>query len=119
MTIEQEAKYTQQHLANERTFLAWVRTSIAMIGLGFIAAGLVLQTEVLGRSGRLIASAGGIGSVIMGAVVLLLAARDYFQKRRGINEERFRSPILLVWIVSVTLGLISLLLIVLVFLMVL
>jgi putative membrane protein len=24
------------HLANERTFLAWIRTSIAMMGLGFV-----------------------------------------------------------------------------------
>lgn len=27
---------SQQYLANERTFLSWVRTSIALIGLGFI-----------------------------------------------------------------------------------
>jgi putative membrane protein len=26
------------HLANERTFLAWTRTSISMIGLGFVVA---------------------------------------------------------------------------------
>ena len=24
------------HLANERTFLAWIRTSIAFIGFGFV-----------------------------------------------------------------------------------
>ena len=26
--------YTQQHLANERTYLAWIRTAIAIIGIG-------------------------------------------------------------------------------------
>ena len=36
---------TQQYLANERTFLAWIRTSIALIGLGFVVArfGLFLR----------------------------------------------------------------------------
>jgi putative membrane protein len=29
---------TSDHLANERTFLAWIRTSIAVIGLGFVVA---------------------------------------------------------------------------------
>ncbi|MGC1425923.1 MAG: DUF202 domain-containing protein [Nitrosotalea sp.] len=27
-----------QHLANERTFLAWLRTCIALMGLGFVVA---------------------------------------------------------------------------------
>ncbi|HSU69089.1 MAG TPA: DUF202 domain-containing protein, partial [Tepidisphaeraceae bacterium] len=29
---------TSDHLANERTFLAWTRTSIAVLGLGFVVA---------------------------------------------------------------------------------
>ena len=35
----------QQYLANERTFLSWLRTSIALIGLGFVIArfGLFLR----------------------------------------------------------------------------
>src|SRR6476646_7271039 len=37
------------HLANERTFLAWVRTSLGLIGLGFVLArmGLFLRQFAL------------------------------------------------------------------------
>src|ERR1044072_8353155 len=30
--------HSQQHLANHRTFLAWLRTCVALIGLGFVVA---------------------------------------------------------------------------------
>ncbi len=32
---EDTSERLQQYLANQRTFLSWVRTSIALIGLGF------------------------------------------------------------------------------------
>ncbi|WP_241663292.1 DUF202 domain-containing protein [Peribacillus simplex] len=35
-----QLKYAQQHLANERAFLAWVRTVIAIVGVGFLATSL-------------------------------------------------------------------------------
>jgi uncharacterized membrane protein YidH (DUF202 family) len=35
--ISEDAKATE-YLANERTFLAWIRTSIAVISLGFVSA---------------------------------------------------------------------------------
>ena len=35
-----EAHRASEHLDNERTFLAWVRTTIAMISLGFVIARL-------------------------------------------------------------------------------
>jgi putative membrane protein len=31
-------RHTSDHLANERTFLAWIRTSVSVIGLGFVVA---------------------------------------------------------------------------------
>ena len=39
----------RDHLANERTFLAWVRTSLGLIGLGFLLArmGLFLRQIAL------------------------------------------------------------------------
>lgn len=30
--------HVSEHLANERTFLAWMRTSVAMVSLGFVLA---------------------------------------------------------------------------------
>ncbi|WP_088188184.1 DUF202 domain-containing protein [Desulfosporosinus sp. FKA] len=42
------------HLANERTFLAWIRTSIAMMGFGFVVERFALflkqMSYVLGKS---------------------------------------------------------------------
>jgi len=34
------------HMANERTFLAWLRTSLVIIGLGFVVARLGFLTEL-------------------------------------------------------------------------
>jgi inner membrane protein YidH len=43
------------HQANERTFLAWLRTAIALMGFGFVVANL--GTYELGRWPMWIASA--------------------------------------------------------------
>jgi putative membrane protein len=115
----EDSKFIQQHLANERTYLAWVRTSIAIIGLGFLAAGLVFHSNSLNRAGEIIATIGGIGTVLMGGSVLAFATRDFFLKREGINENRFRSPTLLIWFVFSSLGIICSLLVLLVIMMLL
>ena len=38
--VPDESRATE-HLANERTFVAWVRTSIAVISFGFVVARVV------------------------------------------------------------------------------
>jgi putative membrane protein len=87
-----DSKYIQQHLANERTFLAWIRTGIAMIGLGFLAAGIVFKATPYSLLSHTIAFIVGIGSVLHGCFIITFATRDYFTKQEGINTETFRSP---------------------------
>jgi putative membrane protein len=103
-----DSKYVQQHLANERTFLAWIRTGITISGLGFLSIGVVFRSSIFVRAGHTIAAVFGIGAVLLGAFIMILAASDYFRKRKGINQETFLAPRLIIWILLLGLALIEL-----------
>ncbi len=71
------ASRTRDHLANERTFLAWIRTTLALLGLGFLLARLGLFLEYSANGGLLLADAEegvhlGREFVINGLAVLML-----------------------------------------------
>src|SRR5689334_13148677 len=69
------ANRTRDHLANERTFLAWVRTALGLIGLGFVLArmGVFLrQIAVLGDHRAAPQHAAGHEFMVTGVVFLLL-----------------------------------------------
>lgn len=79
----------RDHLANERTFLAWVRTGIALLGFGVLIAklrflGIGLQGGV--RSGHL-----GLTFAAVGLLTLLLAAWHYDRTRRMIDGGDYRA----------------------------
>jgi putative membrane protein len=100
------------HLANERTFLAWVRTALGLIGLGFVLArmGLFLRQLALTAQGlSTLGAAGASGSVsvahglhagheflvsgviflVIGAAFCAWSAWNYDRNRRAIDAERF------------------------------
>ena len=81
----------RDHLANERTFLAWIRTSITIIALGFVVAKFgILLREVGGtRVHPLTARAGAIVGVVLvfaGIVVVVLAMLRFLQTKRNIES---------------------------------
>lgn len=90
----------RDHLANERTLLAWSRTSIAVIGLGFVVArfGLLIR-ELGGHLSRGLpegtSTALGTALVLAGTVLLALALLRYLRAGHAIDEGRYAwSPLL-------------------------
>lgn len=81
-----EDRRATEYLANERTFLAWVRTSIAVISLGFVIAkfsvwlrelAIRLNPQAVPRhSGASLPM--GLTMMGLGAVLVVLAARRYW-----------------------------------------
>lgn len=101
--------HVTDHLANERTFLAWIRTSIALISLGFVVAKfsvwlrqfqatVALQhAQTTGDAGAvaLLPRAGvslpaGIALMAVGAALAIGALLRHDAVARGIARGEFR-----------------------------
>ncbi|MGI8999169.1 MAG: YidH family protein [Candidatus Limnocylindria bacterium] len=82
---EQRAS-VRDHLANERTLLAWVRTAITIIGLGFIVGRLVTSAG----AGTGWAIAVGAILVLAGAATVLAGLRRFVTVEREIELESYR-----------------------------
>jgi putative membrane protein len=84
--------------AAERTLLAWVRTGLAMMGFGFVVARFGLFLREVATPGAEPRPGGwsmwvGVGLVLLGVAVNLLAAVEYRAVLRRIERgEAYRPP---------------------------
>jgi putative membrane protein len=74
------------HLANERTFLAWIRTAIALIGLGFVIVkfALFIRQITSALNDQQVQQSHGISVIIgvfMVAVGAIMTVLAYFRYR--------------------------------------
>ena len=109
MSRKPEVDRQREHQANERTFLAWLRTSIALISFGFALErfGLFLRqiqtavTQQTESTKTLFSSENfGVILVIVGIVVIALAAWRYNQVFWQIERGSYRPNRLMVWLIA-------------------
>ena len=90
---EEMTKVTD-HMANERTYLAWVRTGITIMALGFVVAkfGIIIRELVPNAPATSyhLSSAIGIALVIAGGFMQVLALRSFLRNRTSIENGTFQ-----------------------------
>ena len=87
------------HSANERTFLAWVRTAIALMAFGFLVEKFDLFLELAAPSlaGRTLSLPGqkfgniaGLALIVLGTAMVALAAARFLTTAKTIDSEEPR-----------------------------
>src|SRR5712692_6027133 len=88
------SKRVTDHLANQRTFLAWIRTGLATITFGFVVERFGLLLRELGLKNTTSASDRaihypaniGLSLVLRGAIVVRGALFEFLPVRRPIGQ---------------------------------
>jgi putative membrane protein len=96
------------HLANERTFLAWIRTGIGIMAFGFVVVKFSLFIKqlavILGAKAEFqpkgYSSATGIILVAMGMVTIVFAFVRYKRTEKQLSEGNYRQSGFLIAFVS-------------------
>ena len=89
------SKKVTDHLANERTFLAWIRTGLSIIGFGFIVERFGLLLREIGQKvtnepiPSHYSSLVGIVLILLGIIVMVVALLNFLQARLAIDKEHF------------------------------
>jgi putative membrane protein len=98
MAAEGERGDPRIYMAAERTFLAWLRTAVALMAFGFVIArfGVFLRSfAVTGAAGPErgsgISLALGLSLIGVGVLVCIVSALRHRSYVRGIDEGRFRA----------------------------
>lgn len=87
----QNPSRVRDHLANERTYLAWMRSAISMMGFGVVIVRLRhFQPPLVPHPGtgwKL-----GLLFSLVGLVTVLLSTQHYFAVRHDIDEDTYEPP---------------------------
>jgi putative membrane protein len=108
------------HLANERTFLAWIRTSIGIMAFGFVVVKFSLFLKqislILGKGtvdqSKGYSSVAGIVLVIVGVIMLVFSYIKYKKTEEQLDAGYYKHSSLLITILTVCVFIVSVFLII-------
>lgn len=82
--------FTQQHLANERTYLAWIRTAVAIIGIGSLSSSLhFIIGDTAQTMSNVLALMIGSGAAVLGVIIIIFATYSFLKKKQQIEAGVF------------------------------
>jgi putative membrane protein len=80
----------RDHLANERTLLAWQRTALGVVAIGFLVDRFALE----GGGTTVAGSVLGIALILVGAVVSVVGVYRFMRTEREIDTHTYRPALL-------------------------
>lgn len=80
----------RDHLANERTLLAWQRTALGIIAIGFLVDRFALEGGGTTVTGSIL----GIVIVLLGAAVSIVGVYRFMRTEREIDTHTYRPALL-------------------------
>jgi putative membrane protein len=114
-------------LANERTFLAWIRTSIALIGLGFVISKFDLFLnrfgDTLSNNNNISATISslanidynsllGLAIIVLGVVLAITALKNYLYSYKSIEMGSYIPKSSVIYAAAISLVILSVLIII-------
>lgn len=84
-TLDRSAA-ARDHLANERTLLAWQRTALALLGLGFLVDRFAFEGSGSTVAGSLL----GLALIAIGALASVAGTIRYLRTERDIDQATYR-----------------------------
>jgi uncharacterized membrane protein YidH (DUF202 family) len=125
--ISARSSRARDHMANERTFLAWIRTSIGVMAFGFVVEKFALFIKqiavLLGNSNEQLfpkttsslqgySSIFGVLLVALGVLICLLAFIKYKRTEKQIENDHYQPSMLIDVMLTLSVLLIGLFLVV-------
>jgi putative membrane protein len=114
--VVEDSNRARDHLANERTFLAWVRTSVAIVVFGFaigrFAIAMRQLTEFQGHGSKTTGFSVwmGMSSILAGVVMAVAGLARYRKTRAQLDEGKFEPAGFVVDLVTILTALFGLVL---------
>jgi putative membrane protein len=105
--VIQNSDRARDHLANERTFLAWVRTSVAVVVFGFAIGRFAIALRQLAQfQGHVPKTTGlsvwmGMSSILAGVVMVVAGLMRYRKTRAQLDEGKFEPAGFIVDLVTI------------------
>ena len=103
----EDSNRARDHLANERTFLAWVRTSVAIVVFGFaIGRFAIAMRQLTAFQGVASKTTGlsvwmGMSSILAGVVMVVAGLARYRKTRAQLDQGKFEPAGFIVDLVTI------------------